>query len=288
MSIDAIMNQYRADKVPDIIKDYRQVKAKLGVETSNNADDTEAPWWSGNIAKEVHNKDYLCAKALTSLAILNGPTDLDDFFSAWKQIKSKFKENMQDGYDPKKAQHPFAFLRGTILHKYLNPNSEKCFDKKLAKKVIKEDVSLAETKFGKDIMKKINVKHVESINSNVESLLHTKEKPNYVKAFIYDSKNTFGDLTARALTRTPKLGVYTLSGLGAVHAGYEIAKGHNIFATATKTALEVGTTLTTVGYFGAIGYKHFGTVGSLIGMGLGTALGAIAPKLIPTANQEIL
>lgn len=280
MSIDSIMDQYRAEKVPDIIKDYRQVKSKLGIETSSNTDKTEAPWWSSDIVKEVHNKDYLCTKALTSLAVLNGPTDLDNFFSAWKQIKSKFKDNMQDGYDPKKAQHPFAFLRGTILHEYLNPNSKKCFDEKLAEEIIKEDISLAETKFGTWLLDKLDTKEIKRIPSNVESLMHTKERPDYVPAKIYKSKNTFGDLTARALTRIPKLGVYALTGLGAIHAGYEIAKGHNIFTTTAKTALEIGTTLSAVGYLGAIGYKHFGTVGSLIGMSVGTTLGAIAPKVV--------
>ncbi len=282
MTIDAIMQQYRAEKVPDIIKDYSMVKSKLGV----SREDSDPPWWGGDVVKEAADKDYLCAKALTSLAVLNGPTDVGELYSAWKQIKSRFKDNKQNGYDPKIAQHPFAFFRGTVLHEYLNPNSEKCLSKKLAKKVIKADVSIAETKFGEWGLDKLDVKEVSHENTIIESLLHTRENPNYVKAVVYKSKNTFGDLTARALARTPKLGVFVLGGLGAIHAGYDIAKGENIFAAAGKTALEVGTTLAGVGYLGAAGYKHLGALGSLTGMAAGTALGSLVPKLI-SAKEEI-
>ena len=43
MSIDAIMNQYRVEKVPDIIKDYRQVQQNLGVKCPTCSNETEAP-----------------------------------------------------------------------------------------------------------------------------------------------------------------------------------------------------------------------------------------------------
>ena len=286
MSIDAIMQQYRAEKVPNIIRDYRLVKSGFRA-GSSDTDKAEAPWWGGDIVEEAADKDYLCAKALTSLAVLNGPTDVDEIYSAWKQIKSKFKDNKQDGYDPKVAQHPFSFFRGTVLHEYLNPNSEKCLDKKLAKKVIKADVSLAETKLGEWILDKLGVEEVKRVPSNVESLLHTKDVPDYVLAKVYKSKNKFADLTARALARTPKLGVFVLGSLGAIHAGYEIADGKNIFEEVGKTALEVGTTLAGVGYLGAAGYKHLGAFGSLTGMAAGTALGALVPKVISSSNQDV-
>ena len=70
MSIDAIMNQYRAEKVPDIIKDYRQVQQNLGVKCPTCLKEVEAPWWSGDLGEEIKEKDYLCAKALTSIFIL--------------------------------------------------------------------------------------------------------------------------------------------------------------------------------------------------------------------------
>ena len=87
-------------------------------------------------------------------------------------------------------------------------------------------------------------------------------------------------MTARALTRTSKYGAYALGGLGTLHATHEIADGENAIKEIAKTALQVGTTLVGVGYLGAIGYKHLGTLGSLLGMGLGTAIGTGASKLL--------
>ena len=281
MAIDAIMNQYRAEKVPDIIKDYREVQQKLGAKCPTCSKETEAPWWSGDLGEEIADKDYMCAKALTTMAIMNGPTDVDDFHSAWKQIKSGFKDKMPDGYDPKVAQHPFSFFRGTVLHEYLNPNSEKCVNKNWARYVIKNDVSLRDTKFGRWVLNKLGVEedYNQQIKTNIKDLTYTESKPRYVEAKIFKSKNLFGDLTARALTRTSKYGAYALGGLGALHAAHEIADGENPIKEVAKTAMQVGTTLAGVGYLGAIGYKHLGTLGSLIGMGVGTAIGAGVPKL---------
>ncbi len=287
MAIDAIMNQYRAEKVPDIIKDYREVQQKLGAKCPTCSKETEAPWWSGDLGEEIADKDYMCAKALTTMAIMNGPTDVDDFHSAWKQIKSGFKDKMLDGYDPKVAQHPFSFFRGTVFHEYLNPNSEKCVNKNWAKYVIKNDVSLADTKFGEWIRKKVGFKEAGRTDTLVKDLTHTENKPRYVEAKIFKSKNLFGDLTARALTRTSKYGAYALGGLGALHAAHEIADGENPIKEVAKTALQVGTTLAGVGYLGAVGYKHLGTLGSLIGMGVGTAIGTLLPKSIFSSNQDV-
>ena len=63
--------------------------------------------------------------------------------------------------------------------------------------------------------------------------------------------------------------------------------GENILKEVAKTALQVGTTLAGVGYLGAIGYKHLGTFGSLIGMGIGTAIGTTTPKFIFSSNQDV-
>ena len=289
MALDAIMNQYRAEKIPDIINDYRLVRQKLGVKPAFAQEDEEFPWWSGDLEKEVADKDYLCARALTSLAILNGPTDLDDIFSAWKQIKSRFKEKKPDGYDPKLGQHPFSFFRGTIFHEYLNPNSEKCISKKLAKYIIKNDVSLRDTKFGEWILKKLGVEEVFNTKfyTNIKDITHTEAKQRFVEVKTYKSKNLFGDLTARALTRTSKYGTYALGGLGALHSVHEIVDGEDVKKEVLEPALQIGTTLVSTGYLGAIGYKHFGTIGSLAGMGLGSAIGTKVPDLFKH-SPEIL
>ena len=86
----------------------------------------------------------------------------------------------------------------------------------------------------------------------------------------------------------PKYGAYALGGLGAIHAAHEITDGKNTIKELAKTAMQVGTTLAGVGYLGAIGYKHLGTLGSLIGMGAGTAIGTGVPNLLFEHNSKIL
>ncbi len=282
LSIQAITNQYNSEKIPEIIKDYQNMQTHFGDKCQKSSDEDKNSIWNSNLDKKILNNDHICAKAMSTIAILNGPTNMSDVFSAYKQIKSKFKDKMPDGYDPKIAQHPASFFRGTILHEYLNPNSEKCIDKKLAKYIVKNDVSLRDTKLGKWVLNKLQIEEIDKIDSSIKSLYHTQEKPNCVKANIYKSKNLFGDLTARALTRTSKYGTYVLGGIGALHIAHQVADGENIFKETAKTALQVGATLVGVGYLGAIGYKHFGTLGSLTGIATGTGIGTfISQQLFP-------
>ena len=279
MTIDSISRIYPQNGLVDIIEDYRQIKAVFKGE-NKKVENEKTPWWTGEVIKEAKDNDYLCAKTLAALAILNGPTDLDDIVSAWRQISSGFKEKMPDGYDPKKAQHPFSFFRGTILHEFLNPNSEKCINKNLAKKIIKADVSLRDTKFGAWILKKLGVEEIGRIQTNIKDMIYTEKNHFWVEAKIYKSKTKFGDLTARALSRTPKIAVGVLAGLEGIHAIYNILDGADPKKELAKAAIEVTGTILGMGYLGAIGYKHFATCGSLIGMGLGGLLGEELPKRI--------
>ena len=89
------------------------------------------------------------------------------------------------------------------------------------------------------------------------------------------------------MTRTSKYGAYALGGLGALHAAHEVADGENPIKEVAKTAMQVGTTLAGVGYLGAVGYKHFGALGSLIGIGLGTIVGTRVPNLLFEHNSKI-
>ena len=280
MSIEAIVKYYNADKSCQIFDDYRQLHNRITKnKTFQGSEETESPWWSGDVGKEVAEKDFLCTNALLAMAVLNGPTNVDDFFSAIKQIKTRFKDKKPDGYDSKVAQHPFSFFRGTVLHEYLNPNSEKCVDKKWAKKIIKNDVCLFDTKFGKWLRKRLGIEEIDRMRSSVKSIYHTDKNQNYVEAKVFKSKNLFGDLTARALTRTSKYGAYALTGLGALHAAHEIIDGEDVIKTIGQTVAEIGTTLVGTGYLGAIGYKHYGPLGSLVGIGIGSLIGSEVPEL---------
>ena len=115
--------------------------------------------------------------------------------------------------------------------------------------------------------------------TNIKEITYTEKIPVYVEARVFKSKNKIGDLTARALTRTSKYGVYALTGLGALHAAHKIIDGEDVIKTISQTVAEIGTTLLGTGYLGAIGYKHFGSLGSLVGIGIGSLIGSEFPKL---------
>ena len=256
------------------MKDYRLVKNIFkSKEASEPRQTEEAPWWTGGIVKETEKKDYVCANTIAAMAILNGPTDLSDVFSAWKQIESRFKEKRPDGYDPKKAQHPFSFFRGTILHEYLNPNSEKCINKKWAKKVIKSDKPLVDTKFGNLILQKLGVEEVGRVQTNIKEITYSENKHFFVDAKVYKSKNSFGDMTVRALSRTPKYSIAALGALEGIHSTYNVIKGEDPKKELARVATKVVSTTAAVGYLGAVGYKHLATFGSLLGMGAGSLIG---------------
>ena len=150
----------------------------------------------------------------------------------------------------------------------------------MAKWIIKNDVSLIDTKFGEWLRKKLQIKEKKRFNTNINDITHTELKPRKLVAKNYEAPSKFGELTARALARTPKYAVGTLGSIAAIHAAYEINEGEDIKKEICKTALEFTTTLVGIAYLGAIGYKYFSACGSLVGMGLGTFLGERLPELL--------
>ena len=159
----------------------------------------------------------------------------------------------------------------------MNPLSPKCPHPKAAAWLIKQDKTLWDTKIGEWFKKKFKIREdiektqIEAIDSDINS-----KKMIYAKVF--KTSNPFADITARALTRTSKLGAIALGGIEAAHVVHEVSNGKNFFAEAGKSALALGTTLGATGVLGAIGAKHLGPTGSLLGMGLGAITGAIVSK----------
>ena len=126
MFVESINTFSQSTNVYEILKDYRKLRKTFGAgNTSTCSEKIEETWNRTKSEDECKKKDRVCAKSLAAIALMNGPNDIDDIVSAWRQIKSGFQEKCPDGYDPKKAQHPFSFFRGTIFHEYLNPNSKK-------------------------------------------------------------------------------------------------------------------------------------------------------------------
>lgn len=272
LSIEAINNYYFSDTTKSALNDYLQVQKIVAPKEPSPVVFGELPAWNGDVKKEYEKGDHACANAILAMAILNGPTDIHEFVSAAKEIHERFGGPEAGGYDYKNAQHPFAFFRGTILHEYLNPNSEKCIDTDLATKVRNADKSLFETKVGEWICDKLKVVVSGTLETDIKDLDYSSDTPYYVHALILDAPNEFADLTARALLRTTKFGVLTLGGLGALHAAYRIKEGKDPKEELAKAAVDVATTIAAVGYLGASGNKYFGTLGSITGTAVGLAV----------------
>ena len=277
------MMQYGDEKFPEIYSDYKSLKNSISGESSSNVIFEGLPMYGRiySIPDKMEKKDYTPAMGMISLAVLNGPEDLRDVFSAYKQIKNKFPKpvTFHSGYDNKIAQHPFSFFRGTILNDYLNPSSKECPNPKAAAWLIKQDKTLWDTKFGEWIQKKLDIKKGDML-TDIEQIDSTPKLKKKVYANIFKTNNPFKDILARAMTRTPVLGVAAMGGIEAAHVAHEVKNGKNFFEEAGKSAVTLATTLGATGILGAIGAKHLGPTGSLLGIGLGAITGAIVNKTI--------
>lgn len=225
MAINPVMMQYGEEKFPEIYSDYKSLKTSISGESSSNVIFEGLPMYGriNSIPDKLENKDYTPAMGLVSLAVLNGPEDLRDVFSAYKQIKNKFPKpvTFHSGYDNKIAQHPFSFFRGTILNDYLNPSSKECPNPKAAAWLIKQDKTLWDTKFGEWIQKKLDIKKGDML-TDIEQIDSTPKLKKKVYANIFKTNNPFKDILARAMTRTPVLGVAAMGGIEAAHVAHEV------------------------------------------------------------------
>ena len=282
MAINPVMLQFGEEKFPEIYSDYKNLKNSISGESSSNVIFEGLPMYGriNSIPDKLENKDYTPAMGLVSLAVLNGPEDLRDVMSAYKQIKDGFKDpHFHSGYDNKIAQHPFSFFRGTILNDYLNPSSKECPNPKAAEWIIRQDKTLWDTKLGEWFKKKFNIETALDV-TNIEQIDSTPTHKRLVPAKVFKCSNLFKDITARAMTRTPVLGVAAMGGIEAAHVAHEVKNGKNFFEESSKSLLTLGTTLAATGILGAIGAKHLGPTGSLAGIGLGAITGAIVNKTI--------
>ena len=283
MAINPVMMQYGDEKFPEIYSDYKSLKNSISGGSSSNVIFEGLPMYGRiySIPDKMEKKDYTPAMGMISLAVLNGPEDLRDVFSAYKQIKNKFPKpvTFHSGYDNKIAQHPFSFFRGTILNDYLNPSSKECPNPKAAAWLIKQDKTLWDTKLGEWIQKKLDIKKGDML-TDIEQIDSTPKLKKKDYANIFKTNNPFKDILARAMTRTPVLGVAAMGGIEAAHVAHEVKNGKNFFEEAGKSAVTLATTLGATGILGAIGAKHLGPTGSLLGIGLGAITGAIVNKTI--------
>ena len=282
MAINPVILQFGEEKFPEIYSDYKNLKNSISGESSSNVIFEGLPMYGriNSIPDKLENKDYTPAMGLVSLAVLNGPEDLRDVMSAYKQIKDGFKDpHFHSGYDNKIAQHPFSFFRGTILNDYLNPSSKDCPNPKAAEWIIRQDKTLWDTKLGSWVQKKLGIEVDEKV-TQIQDIASTSVDKKLVLAKVFKTNNPFKDILARAMTRTPVLGVAAMGGIEAAHVAHEVKNGKNFFEESGKSLLTLGTTLAATGILGAIGAKHLGPTGSLAGIGLGAISGAAVSSTI--------
>lgn len=282
MAINPVMLQFGEEKFPEIYSDYKNLKNSISGDSSSNVIFEGLPMYGriNSIPDKLENKDYTPAMGLVSLAVLNGPEDLRDVMSAYKQIKDGFKDpHFHSGYDNKIAQHPFSFFRGTIMNDYLNPSSKDCPNPKAAAWIIRQDKTLWDTKLGNWVQKKLGIEVDEKV-TQIQDIASTSVDKKLVLAKVFKTNNPFKDILARAMTRTPILGVAAMGGIEAAHVAHEVKNGKNFFEESSKSLLTLGTTLAATGILGAIGAKHLGPTGSLAGIGLGAISGAAVNRVL--------
>ena len=278
--INPILYQNELNKFPQIQSDYEGVKKHVDKENTLSSIFDICPIFRRieRVPDKIEAEDYIPAAGLVSLAVLNAPEDWRDMKSAYRQIKSgSKKEKFIPSYDYKTAQHPFSFFRGTLLHNFVNPETSPC--PKFAKWLLKNDTTLWNTKLKRYIVNKFDVKET-SIETKIENITSTKENPSFVGAKQFITKSPFGELTARAMTRTTKIGAAVLGGLETAHLAKEISDGENAIKATAKSAVNFVSSVAGIGYGGALGAKYFGPLGSLIGMGAGAIAGNKVSDLI--------
>ena len=278
-TINPILYQNQIDKLPQIQQDYEGVKNAVDKENKLPSIFDIIPTFRRveRVPDKVEHSDFVPATGLVALAVLNAPEDWRDMKSAYAQIKaSALGEKFTPSYDYKAAQHPFSFFRGTLLHKFVNPKTSPC--PKLAKWLFKNDTTLWNTKLRNTVAKKFNMKE-SWVKTGIKNIIHTDTNPSFINAHKFTTKSIFGELTARAMTRTTKIGTAVLGGLETAHLIKEISDGENAIKATAKSAINLTSSIAGIGYGGAIGAKYFGPVGSLVGMGLGAIAGNKVAKL---------
>ena len=145
--------------------------------------------------------------------------------------------------------------------------------------LIKQDKTLWDTKLGNWVQKKLKIK-VGDTSTKIERIDYTIKNKKFIKAKVFKTNNPFKDILARAMTRTPVLGVAAMGAIETAHIAHEVKNGKNFLEEAGKSAVTLATTLGATGILGAIGAKHLGPTGSLLGIGLGAITGAIVNKTI--------
>ena len=231
-----------------------------------------------SVPQKIEEGDIVAAGIAGGLTFMTLPEDLRDIRAGYRQVKAFVTgQKYVAPYVTKDFQHDFSWLKGTFFQNLLNKvKSDK--GKETVFKIYTADKSLYNISLGKFIKKTLNITDGKSKLSKVKNLFGDNMFVTEIKA-----TNIFSELTGRAMKRITVFGLAALALLELPKIFKSINKGDNFFEQTGNTAkqtvksgINVASIAAGIGYCGAIGAKHGGAFGSLLGMSVGAVVGAIA------------
>lgn len=270
---------------------------KLDSFFSNNKDLTKAAFAAfspivplrriSSAPDKIDNKDYAATAGLLAVAGILLPEDLRDMKDAVIQI---FKGKLPK-YNYKEFQTPFSFIRGSALESQVNKLG------KYGYYLHKWDKSLIDTKFGKKIQELLKVRKMgkEFTGRKVHKIVDNEGKFELKEVKVYARKlegSFIGKLICRALQRTTLYGTIALSVIcipSIINAFKKPENTEEKFINAgkqtIKSAVSVTSVLSGIGIVGAL-LASLGPAGSVIGMGIGSVIGAYISNKINKRIQK--
>jgi hypothetical protein len=258
-----------------------------------------------SLPDNIEDHNYVRAAGLVALTGIMLPEDTRDLKDGLKQLLTnilprklragiaKNNRNMYKDfvwfnpkYDYKNYQAPFSFFRGTVLEPIVNRMG------KLGVFLHKIDKPLYHTKFGKNIrdLFNISISDIESTGRKIpkvkiDKLGKAKIEKVFVDAYKFKGKTT-SKLIGKALLRIPVISIFALgllelpSILKSFGNDEDVKKKTiNGFYQILKSSINVTSILSGIGIAGALLAKK-GPAGSLLGMGVGSVVGAYASNRI--------
>lgn len=281
---------YNTDKFQAIADDYSNTKTRVEKITKQPHNNSQASVFerameaiptfrrTASLPDKLENGDYLTTAGILAYTAVNAKEDLNDVISAGKQIYSKI--NPDYGYDPlydrKNYQHEFSATRNVIGEKALY--DARANGNLFATKVIDSgNTTIDATKFGQWVKKTLKIR-----TENIQKIDAIRNSDGYcAKAYKFKSPVLGGKTIARAMKRTTVAGVAVVGLFELPKIAKEAMKGDNFFEHSgngarqvVKSAGNVVLTVAGIALGGAIGAKHLGATGSLIGMGVGAIVGS--------------
>ena len=231
-----------------------------------------------SVPDKINDKDYIGMAGTVAIAGILLPEDLRDTRDAARQI---FK-GILPKYNYKEFQTPFSFIRGSFLQPIVNRMANK-----YGYYLHEWDKPLLNTKLGKKIRNLLNVeiagkeftgRFVPQIRLNEDTGKYIKQNR---KVFAEKLEGpAIGKLICRGLQRTTVYGTSALFVVcipSIVKAFNKPQNTKDKFINAdkqtVKAVISVVSTLSGIGLGGAL-LAPLGPVGSVIGMGIGCAIGA--------------